>query len=152
MFVFLWASTCPLITLTRCLEGLKTIILFFCMSISKVLSELVSESVTLSCSGQLKMQDFCTKMKFPPLYMIFRGTGDGQHYLVGFLSLLSPQARGASVMSLQFQSVCNGICDEISGPRLRSYQAIFTDQGHINKVIPVSECLKLFFNKIFGKC
>ena len=99
-----------------------------------------------------KMQDFCTKMKFPPLYMIFRGIGASQHYLVGFLSLLSPQARGASVMSLQFQSVCNGICDEISGPRLRSYQAIFTDQGHINKVIPVSECLKLFFNKIFGKC
>ena len=106
----------------------------------------------LSCSGQLKMQDFCTKMKFPPWYMIFRGIGASQHYLVGFLSLLSPQARGASVMSLQFQSVCNGICDEISGPRLRSYQAIFTDQGHINKVIPVSECLKLFFNKIFGKC
>ena len=98
-----------------------------------------------------KMQDFCTKMKFPPLYMIFRGTGAGQHYFVAFLSLLSPQARGASVMSLQFQSVCNGICDEISGPRLRSYQAIFTDQGHINKVIPVSECLKFFFNKYFWK-
>ena len=44
----------------------------------------------------------------------------------------------------------------ISGPRLRSYPAIFEGQGHINKVIPVSECLKLFSTKfstnIFGKC
>ena len=59
-----------------------------------------------------KMQDFCTKMKFPRLYMIFRGTGAGQHYLVGFICLLSPQARGASVMSLLFQSVLKGIRDE----------------------------------------
>ena len=59
-----------------------------------------------------KMQDFCTKMKFPRLYMIFRGTGAGQHYFVAFLSLLSPQARGASVMSLLFQRVLKGICDE----------------------------------------
>ena len=58
-----------------------------------------------------KMQDFCTKMKFPPWYMIFRGIGASQHYLVGFLSLLSPQARGASVMSLLFQSVLKGIRD-----------------------------------------
>ena len=45
------------------------------------------------------MQDFCTKMNFPPWYMIFRGIGASQHYLVGFLSLLSPQARGASLIS-----------------------------------------------------
>ena len=81
---------------------------------------------------------FCTKMKFPPLYMVFGGTGAGQHYPVGYLSLLSPQARGASVMSLMFQSVRKGICDEymtIWGLRLRSSPAIFTGQGHINKVI-----------------
>ena len=58
------------------------------------------------------MPDFCTKMKFTPFYMIFRGTGAGQHYFVAFLSLLSPQARGASVMSLLFQRVLKGICDE----------------------------------------
>ena len=39
----------------------------------------------------------------------------------------------------------------ISGPRLRSYPAIFTSQGHINKVIPVSECLLLLLNKYFRK-
>ena len=108
----------------------------------------------LSCCGQLKTQDFCTKMKFPPFYMIFRGAGAGQHYLVGFISLLSPQARGASVMSLLFQSVRKGICDEymaIWGLRLRSYPAIFTGQGQINKVIPVSECLYLVNFKILKK-
>ena len=46
------------------------------------------------------------------VFMIFRGTGAGQHYFVAFLSLLSPQARGASVMSLLFQRVLKGICDE----------------------------------------
>ena len=98
----------------------------------------------LSCSGQLKTQDFCTKMKFHPFYMIFRWAGAGQHYLVGFISLLSPQARGASVMSLLFQSVRKGISDKfmaIWGPRLRSSPAISTGQGHINIVITVSECL-----------
>ena len=78
-------------------------------------------------------------MKFPPL--TFGGTGAGQHYLVGFLSLLSPQVRGALVFLL-FQSVRKGICDGYkanSGLRLRSYSAIFTGQGHINQVIPVSE-------------
>ena len=69
-------------------------------------------SHAMSCSGQLKMTYFCTKMKFSPFYMIFRGTGAGQHYFVAFLSLLSPQARGASVMSLLFQPVLKGICDE----------------------------------------
>ena len=59
-----------------------------------------------------KNMDFCTKMKFSPLYMVFGGAGAGQHYLVGFISLLSPQARGASVMSLLFQSVRKGIFDE----------------------------------------
>ena len=29
VLVFLWVSTCPFITLIKCLEGLKTIILFF---------------------------------------------------------------------------------------------------------------------------
>ena len=151
--------TCLLIPLIKCLKGHKSLG-SLCSVVKTLIVSLVRQRDRprdrqchlLSCSGQLKMQDFCTKMKFPPLYMIFRGTGASQHYLVGFLSLLSPQARGASVMSLQFQSVCNGICDEISGPRLRSYPAIFTGQGHINKVFPVSECLKLFFNKIFGKC
>ena len=54
--VFLWVRTCPFITLIRCLEGLKTILLFFCISISKVLSEWVSQwqGHLLSCSGQLK--------------------------------------------------------------------------------------------------
>ena len=76
--------------------------------------------------------------------MIFRGTGAGKHYFVAFLSLLSPQARGASVMSLLFQRVLKGIRDEYMAIRelkLRSCPAIFTSQGHINKVIPVSECL-----------
>ena len=59
-----------------------------------------------------KVQDFCTKMKFPPLYIILGGAGAGQHYLVGFISLLSPQARGASVMSVLFQSVRKGISDK----------------------------------------
>ena len=59
-----------------------------------------------------KELDFCTKMKYPPLHMVFGGAGAGQHYLVALLSLLSPQARGASVMSLLFQSVRKGIRDE----------------------------------------
>ena len=90
---------------------------------------------------------FCTKMKFRPLYMVFGGTGAGQHYPVGYLSLLSPQARGASVMSLMFQSVRKGICDEymtIWGLRLRSSPAIFTGQGHINKVILFQSVCNLF--------
>ena len=85
--------------------------------------------------------------------MIFRGTGAGQHYFVAFLSLLSPQARGASVMSLLFQPVLKGICDEFMAIwelRLRSCQAIFTGQGHINKIIPLSECLWNFFFRTYS--
>jgi len=89
--------------------------------------------------------------------MIFRGTGAGQLYFVASLSLLSPQARGASVMSLLFQHVLKGICDEFMAIwelRLRSCQAIFTGQGHINKIIPVSEFFSSDFRKIqiFRKC
>ena len=49
---------------------------------------------------------------FDNMIRIFKGAGTGQLYLVGFISLLSPQARGASVMSLLFQSVLKGIRDE----------------------------------------
>ena len=44
LFVFLWIRTCPFITLIRCLEGMKTIILFVC----QLVKSLVSESVTKS--------------------------------------------------------------------------------------------------------
>ena len=83
-------------------------------------------------------------MKFSLFYLIFRGIGAGQHYFVAFLSQLSLQARGASVMSLLFQSVHKGIRDEyiaIRELKLRSYPAIFTGQRHINKIIPVSHFL-----------
>ena len=79
------------------------------------------------------------------LYMISWGTGAGQDYLVGFLSLLSSQARGTSVKSSLFPSNHKGIFDEsmaVWGPSLRSFPAIFTDHGHINKVILISECLQ----------
>ena len=111
--------SCLLITLIKCLKGDKSLG-SLCSLVKALIVSLVrqTEQATkgqghlLSCSGQLKMTDFCTKMKFSLFYMIFRGTGAGQHYFVAFLSLLSPQARGASVMSLLFQRVLKGICDE----------------------------------------
>ena len=42
-----------------------------------------------------KKAGFLYKNEISPLNMVFEGAGAGQHYLVGFLSLLSPQARGA---------------------------------------------------------
>ena len=64
-----------------------------------------------------------------------------------FLSLLmlSSQARGTSAKSSLFPSSHKGIFDEsmaVWGPSLRSFPAIFTDHGHINKVIPISKCLQ----------
>ena len=64
-----------------------------------------------------------------------------------FLSLLmlSSQARGTSAKSSLFPSRHKGIFDEsmaVWGPSLRSFPAIFTDHGHINKVILFSECLQ----------
>ena len=64
-----------------------------------------------------------------------------------FLSLLmlSSQARGTSAKSSLFPSSHKGIFDEsmaVWGPSLRSFPAIFTDHGHINKVILISECLQ----------
>ena len=49
--------------------------------------------------------DFCTKMKFLLLFMIFWGTGGCQDNFVRFFSLLALQTRGASVMSWLFQSI-----------------------------------------------
>ena len=47
LFVFLWIRTCPFITLIRCLEGLKTIILFFvCQLVKYLVSDWVSDKVT----------------------------------------------------------------------------------------------------------
>ena len=46
--VFLWVRTCLFITLIRCLEGLKTMILFFICQLVKSNSQWVSESVTRS--------------------------------------------------------------------------------------------------------
>ena len=64
-----------------------------------------------------------------------------------FLSLLmlSSQARGTSAKSSLFPSSHKGMFDEsmaVWGPSLRSFPAIFTDHGHINKVILISECLQ----------
>ena len=76
--------------------------------------------------------------------MNFGRAAAGQHYFVGFISLLSPQARGTSVKSWLFQSGRKGIFDESMvnwGPSLRSLPAIFTGQGHIYIVIPISECV-----------
>ena len=59
--------------------------------------------------------------------------------------MLSSQARGTSVKSSLFPSSHKGIFDEsmaVWGPSLRSFPAIFTDHGHINKVILFSECLQ----------
>ena len=87
--------SCLLITLIRCLKGHKSL---GSLCTVKMKSHLVSQRVSewrghlLSCSGHLKRQVFCTKMKIPPLFMIFGGTG------ADFLSLLSPQARVASVI------------------------------------------------------
>ena len=78
-------------------------------------------------------------------YMISWGTRASQDYLVGFLCLLSSQARGTSVKSSLFPSSHKGMFDEsmaVWGPSLRSFPAIFTDHGHINKVILFSECLQ----------
>ena len=76
--------------------------------------------------------------------MNFGRAAAGQHYFVGFISLLSPQARGTSVKSWLFQSGRKGIFDESMvnwGPSLRSLPAIFTGQGHIYIVILISECV-----------
>ena len=76
--------------------------------------------------------------------MNFGRAAAGQHYFVGFISLLSPQARGTSVKSWLFQSGRKGIFDESMvnwGPSLRSLPAIFTGQGHIDIVILISECV-----------
>ena len=111
-----------------------------------------SENLSKIWKSSKNLKIFPKKICLNLFYMIFRGTGAGQHYFVAFLSLLSPQARGASVMYLLFQHVLKGICDEFKAIwelRLRSFQAIFTCQGHINKIFPVSECLKLFFRKFF---
>ena len=72
-----------------------------------------------------KMTDFCTKMKFSPFYMIFRGTGAGQHYFVAFLSLLSPQARGASVVHLICQWMQDGQSFAIFRPNHDKYILIY---------------------------
>ena len=76
--------------------------------------------------------------------MISVGTGDCQHYFVHHLSSVSPQARGTSVKSTLIQSVRKGMLGKFMsfwGTWLRSSPAIFTGQGQINRVIPVSECL-----------
>ena len=89
-------------------------------------------------------KNFCTKMKFLPLFMIFVGTGGCQDYFVCLLSCVSPQARGTSVKSRLIQSVRTGMHGKfmsVWGIRLRSSPAIITGQGQINRVIPVSECL-----------
>ena len=86
---------------------------------------------------------FCTKMKFLLLFMISVGTGDCQHYFVHLLSCVSPQARGTSVKSTLIQSLPTGMHGEfmsVWGTRLRSSLAIFTGQGEINRITPVSEC------------
>ena len=92
-----------------------------------------------------KNSGFLYQNEISLLYMISWGTGAGQDYLVGFLRLLSSQARGTSVKSSLFPSSHKGIFDEsmaVWGPSLRSFPAIFTDHGHINKVILISECLQ----------
>ena len=90
-----------------------------------------------------KEQDFCTKMKFPPLFMISWGTGARQDYFVSFFCWLSPQARGTSVMSSLFHSVLKGIHGDIR-KELRLSRLFFCFNLHRPGVHQWSlQCLKV---------
>ena len=87
---------------------------------------------------------FRTKMKYLLFFIISGGTGCCQDNFVRYLSMLSLQARGASVMSSLFRTVLKGMHGNFAGvwrPRLTSSPDVFTSKGHINRVKPVSECL-----------
>ena len=59
--------------------------------------------------------DFRTKMKYLLFFIISGGTGCCQDNFVRYLSMLSLQARGASVMSSLFRTVLKGMHGNFAG-------------------------------------